>query len=501
MTNHEIWLAAVAMLIAVAWIWAAYRLSRLNRLLRLERQKTEHMEQIQAGLQETSRRCDAISNEKLALQIELAEALARHSEKIALVDQFRTERNAASTALEQKNRELADIRAAAAANYETLRMERQKAEGRERQEAESRQLLLHQFQTLASEILRQHSVTFAEQNKAQITDIVLPFRDNLKDLQQELRAAYKASDQERAGLQAQIRTFIDAQALLRTETERLALALKGNTRTQGAWGELVLTTVLECSGLRKGEEYLIQESFSTDDGRRRPDAIVKLPQECSVIIDAKVTLTAFLEYNAATSEAERQTQVAALLRSIRSHIDSLATKDYAEHSGSPLDFVIMFVPIESALALALQAEPELWQYASEKRISLATPTTLLMALKTINSVWQVDRRNRNAEQIADIAGKMLDKLVGFVEDMENLGRKAVALQLAYDQAMGKLTRGRGNIIGKAIDLKNLGAKTTSSFPSSVLIGSDDAPLERIKNSPERENEAQPPAALENDSTT
>jgi DNA recombination protein RmuC len=247
------------------------------------------------------------------------------------------------------------------------------------------------------------------------------------------------------------------------ETRNLTRALKGEAQVQGAWGEMILATILEKSGLREGEEYLAQQSLTAEDGSRlRPDVIVNLPGGEKIIIDSKVSLTAFQDLVGAP-DAERAGALQRHLVSMRTHIRELGGKAYHSAVGR-LDYVLMFVPIEGALAVAIQADPELTALAAEANVAIATPTTLMIALRTVANVWKVERRNENAEAIAARAGHLYDKFSGFVADMGNIAKYLGQTRAAYDEAMNKLAMGRGNLVTQAEQLKALGAKTAKTLP-------------------------------------
>ena len=249
------------------------------------------------------------------------------------------------------------------------------------------------------------------------------------------------------------------------EARNLTHALKNESQTQGAWGEMVLSSILEKSGLRAGEEYSIQESVIADDGSRlRPDVIVNLPGEQKIIIDSKVSLRAFEAYINTEDTDKTATHAKDHCRSMRGHIQNLSSKAYQTLPGIHLDYVIMFVPIEGALALALQEDPSLTTYATDRNVAIATPTTLMIALRTIAAVWAIEHRNANADEIATLAGRMYDKMVGFVESVENIGKQLNQAQKSYDDAMRKLHSGKGNLLRQAERIREKGGKTSKSLP-------------------------------------
>ena len=372
--------------------------------------------------------------------------------------------------LEEANRRNSLMNADLAVMRETLEHERRQAEDKLKLLTDAKEAMTTQFQVLANDLMSKHGETFTKQNKEQLDVLLTPMRDKLKEFQDGLQKAHEETGKERVALAEQIRNLSDQSVRMSTETLNLTRALKGSAQMQGAWGEMILETLLEKSGLREGEEYVRQATHSTDDGGRvRTDVIVNLPGGQHVIIDSKVSLLAFEAYVNAETDEERSEHLATHLGSMRAHIKTLAGKEYHAASGGGLDYVIMFVPIEGALAAALQQDPLLTGYAVQNDVAIATPTTLMIALRTIENVWKVERRNQNAEAIAERAGHLYGKFVGFVDDMQGLGKRLSQAQSTYTAAMGKLQTGSGNLIGQAEKLKELGAKTTKALPKGLLI--------------------------------
>jgi DNA recombination protein RmuC len=384
-------------------------------------------------------------------------------------------RGAATLRVENVLKEKAEVEANAARLEEALQHERAQSEEKLSLLREARGEMTREFKLLAAGVMQEHGETFSKQNKEQIDGILLPLREKLTEFQTGLSTAHTESLKERATLAEQIRQLSATSATMTSETTNLTRALKGKAQTQGAWGEMILTTILEKSGLRKGEEYLIQASHTTDDGHRlRPDVIVNLPGGQRIVIDAKVSLTAFEEHVNASNEDDRAGYLQKHLSSIRTHIRNLSSKAYQVHTNGGVDYVIMFVPIEGALALALQEDPNITSEAVVQNVNLATPTTLMIALRTAASVWQVERRNINADAIAARAGQLYDKFVSFTDDMTTLGKRLDQAQSTYGDAMSKLTTGNGNLLRQAEFLKTLGAKTSKTMTISVV---DEAEVE------------------------
>ena len=393
----------------------------------------------------------------------------------ARLETAQAERKALQERLEGLMGEAADKAAARARLEETLDQERRQAEGKLALMAEAKEGLSLAFKVVAEEIMSRHGATFTKQNKDQLDGVLTPLKEKLAEFGQDLKAVHTESVKDRATLAEQIRSLTETSASMSMETRNLTQALKGKAQVQGAWGEMILATILERSGLREGEEYVAQESHTAEDGSRlRPDVIVKLPGSERIVIDSKVSLKAFEEFiNGATGE-DRAAALKRHLASIRTHIRTLGGKDYQLATGSGLDYVLMFIPIEGALATALLEDPGITAFAAECNVAIATPTTLMIALRTVANVWKVERRNVNAEAIARRAGQLYDKFFGFITDMERIRIHLNHTSDAYEHAMLKLTKGRGNLLTQADQLKALGARTAKSLPESLKEEPEDA---------------------------
>ncbi len=420
---------------------------------------------LDAGLGVATGRLEALRQEKAQVEERLATWAAKldaaQKELADLRDRLATAENTL--------REKAELEAVLASVRETLQQERRQSAEKLAQLQDVRDEMTKEFKLAANTIMQEHGETFKKQNKDQIDVVLTPLREKLVEFQQILGVAHTDSAKERATLAEQIRQLSAASAVMTSETSNLTRALKGKAQTQGAWGEMILATILEKSGLRAGEEYIVQASHTTEDGQRlRPDVIVNLPGGQRIVIDAKVSLTAFEAHVNGETDEDRALQLQRHLLSLRTHIKTLGGKDYHAHTNGGVDYVIMFVPIEGALAVALQEAPDLTGMAIEANVNIATPTTLMIALRTAASVWQVERRNKNAEAIADRAGQLYDKFVGFTTDMERLGGRLGDAQTSYDNAMNKLKTGSGNVFRQFDQLKTLGAKTQKSLPAGLL---------------------------------
>lgn len=428
---------------------------------------------------DTAALLDALKTEKAVLETAAAEKGARLDEKTAALEMANAALAQATAALEAEKACSAELTTREARLKETLDQEKKHADERLALLNDARAQMSKEFKVLAEEVMRNHGDTFSKQNREQITGLLTPLRDKLAEFQQGLQNAHTESAKERATLAEQIRNLTAESSKMNTETHNLTQALKGKTQTQGAWGEMILSTILERSGLREGEEYVTQESHSLEDGARlRPDVVVNLPQGQRMVVDSKVSLTAFEAYVSAENDAARAMHMKSHVNSLRTHIRSLGSKEYHALTGDGLDYVIMFVPIEGALAVALQEEPGLTAFAAENNVAIATPSTLMIALRTVANVWRVERRNRNAETIAKRAGLLYDKFAGFVGDMEGLGDRLRKASESYDAAMGKLSTGRGNLLVQVEQLKEMGAKTSKSLPKPAFED-DDGGMESV----------------------
>lgn len=330
------------------------------------------------------------------------------------------------------------------------------------------------FQLVAQKILDQNSEKFTEQNRLQIDRILQPLREKIDSFEKKVDDTNKEHLSRHSALTEQIKSLKEMSEQLGQEALNLTQALKGDTKKQGNWGEIMLERILESSGLRKDEEYQLQVNSTHDDGRRvQPDAVVLLPDDKHIIIDAKVSLVHYEKCVNAASREEQERFQALHIQSVKSHIKGLSEKQYPQANGfqSP-DFVLLFLPIEASLGVALSGDQDLFTYAWDRKIVLVTPSTLLATLRTIAAIWKQERQNRNALEIAEESGKLYDKLVGFLEDMDKIRKGIDTSREAYDKAFNKLRSGRGNLIGKAEKIKALGANASKQIPNH-LSGHED----------------------------
>ena len=336
-----------------------------------------------------------------------------------------------------------------------------------------------EFENLANKILAEKSETFTKQNKENLDQILKPLGERIKDFEKKVEEVYVNDSKDRSGLSEQLKTLFELNQKMTKEAANLTNALKGETKTQGNWGEFVLENLLENSGLVKDREYFVQESIKTDDGRRlQPDIIVKLPEDRSVIIDSKVTLVAYEKFNSSEDKEEKERALKEHILSIKNHYKDLSSKNYHNLYGiDSLDFVFMFLPIEPAWSLAFQSDNGLFQEAFERKIAIVSPTMLLINLKMIASLWRRENQNKNAIEIARLSGALHDKFVNFVNDLQAIGDRIKQSQDSYEDAMKKLKTGRGNLISSSDKIRKLGAKASKNLPQSLIEDNDENLLE------------------------
>ncbi len=339
--------------------------------------------------------------------------------------------------------------------------------------------LSNQFKVLANEILEDKSKRFTEQNQTNINQLLEPLKVRIAEFQGKVHEVYVQEGKDRSALAEQVRQLMALNNQLSDDAHNLTRALKGQAKTQGNWGELILERVLEASGLRKGHEYDVQESHTRADGSRaQPDVVVHLPEDKHLIVDAKVSLNAYEEYANAETDPQRDAAMKRHLDSVRGHIKDLSEKNYQQLYGlKSLDFVLMFIPVEPAFMLAISHDSELWQDAWKKNVLLVSPSTLLFVVRTVAHLWRQEQQNRNAQEIANRGAELYDKLAGFVEDLDSLGAKLQQAQKAYDGAYNKFAGGRGNVIRQAEMLRELGVKPTKQLPQKLT----DAALDMLQD--------------------
>jgi DNA recombination protein RmuC len=334
-----------------------------------------------------------------------------------------------------------------------------------------------EFENIANRILEVKSEKFTDMNKKNLTAILDPLGRNIEEFKKTVNETYNKEARERFSLGERVKELALLNQQISDEARKLTRALKGESKTQGRWGELILETILAKSGLRKGEEYFMEQQLVGTDGnplrsdfegkKMRPDAIVKYPDNRTVIIDSKVSLNAFIRYSDSSEPEQQKQALSEHVAAIRNHINELNLRGYDDYNKA-LDFVMMFIPSEPAYIAALQGDPELWNYAYDKRILLLNPTNLITSLKLIVDLWKREYQNRNAQLIAERGAKMYDKFAGFVANMKEIGKHIDKAKEAYNDSFSQLSQGRDNLVLQATRLKTLGVKNKKELPEDIV---------------------------------
>jgi len=331
-----------------------------------------------------------------------------------------------------------------------------------------------EFENIAHKILKQNTIEFHNTSTKSMGDILNPLKEKILNFEKKVEDTYQKGIKDQTNLLAVLKNLQDLSMRLDKDAQDLTKALKSDSKKQGNWGEVVLERMLEDSGLIKGQEYFIQETGRNEEGQIiRPDIVITLPQEKHLIIDSKVSLTAYHHFITSDKEEEKEKALKKHIESIKSHVKELNDKNYTSMSNKNIpDFVLMFMPVESAFALAVQTDASLFNFAWEKKIVIVSPTTLLATLKTIEAIWRQEKQTKNALEIAEQGGKLYDKFAGFLVDLEKIGVNLDRATDSYREAHKKLSTGRGNILSHVEKMKTLGAKTSKNLPSKFLKADD-----------------------------
>ncbi|RWX01024.1 DNA recombination protein RmuC [Flavobacterium cerinum] len=388
-------------------------------------------------------------NELLGLEKQLVQSNADR-------DSLRQAKEALTVQLTKKETDFDNL-------FERMREQRQETD-------ELREKFTKEFENLANKILEEKSTKFTEQNRENMKNILSPLQEKIHLFEKKVEDTHKESIDYHAALRQQIIGLRDMNEQMSRETLNLTRALKGDTKMQGNWGELILERVLEKSGLEKGREYYVQQSHTNDEGARvLPDVVINLPDGKKMIVDSKVSLIAYERYINEEDELLKTVHLKEHIGSIKRHVDQLGDKNYHDlYKIESPDFVLLFIPMEPAFAIALNEDTSLYSKAFERNIVIVTPSTLLATLRTIDSMWTNQKQQENAYEIARQAGALYDKFEGFVNDLTKVGNKMKDAQSEYQNAMGKLVDGRGNIITSIEKLKKMGAKAKKSLPENIL---------------------------------
>ena len=473
LTSLLLGLAAAALpLLALAWQLQRRLVQRQAESALLD-ERLSNTQMAQDGLSaqlDASR--DEISDLSQANSAKLAELAALRRE-VELQRQARDQSQEAMEALSvertDKEAELRHLDSRCASLTAELREQQESHQQRLQDLQGSRDELRAQFAELAGKIFDEREQRFAETSQQQLGQLLNPLKERIQSFEKRVEESYQQEARERFSLGKELERLQQLNQRLSDEATNLTRALKGQ-KTQGNWGELILERVLEHAGLEKGREYQTQVSLKGPDGERfQPDVLIMLPGDKQVVVDAKVSLTAYQQYVSSDDDVIAQAALKQHVLSLRNHVKGLSGKDYKRLEGlHSLDFVLLFVPIEAAFSAALQAEPTLFQEAFDRSIVIVSPTTLLATLRVIDSLWKQERQSQNAREIAERAGWLYDKFVLFIQDLDEVGNRLQQLDKAYASARNKLTEGRGNLISRSEQLKLLGARASKSLPPELL---------------------------------
>ena len=403
----------------------------------------------------------------LFLSVRLRSERQLLAEKAARLETDLAEAKTQAARLQDRLTSLTGELAAARANL-THAEARQEEVSREIERMQARNQA--EFENLANRILEEKSARFTTQNQANLHQLLDPLKQQITEFKQKVEATHTDDKVDRASLLVQIQSLKDLNTQVTADARNLALALKGDSKTQGAWGELILERILERSGLTKGIEFTVQENLKSDTGANlRPDVIIHLPEKRHFVVDAKVSLTAYERFCSTADPEERKAALRQHTQSLRAHVQELADKNYASlYAITTPDFVFMFIPIEPALGAALQGDSALFNDAFDRKVILVTPSTLLVTLRTVAEIWKQENQTRNALEIARKSGALYDKFEGLYRDLLEVGNKLNQAAAAHADALSKLKTGRGNLISRVEEIKKLGAKTQKSLPADLL---------------------------------
>jgi DNA recombination protein RmuC len=397
--------------------------------------------------------------------------LVEQEKSLGLASQLNEEKKVASV---ERNKvlELSTVFSRTDADYKNLQL---KLAEQQKEMEGLQEKFTTQFENLANKIFDEKGKKFADQNKINLGEILNPLREKISDFEKKVELTNTESIKNHSALREQLTNLKELNQQITKEASNLTRALKGDSKAQGNWGEYILESILEKSGLVKGREYFIQESLTSEDGKRlQPDVVIKLPDSKNLIIDSKVSLVAYERFMSADDETERSVQLKQHIVSLRQHIKGLSEKNYQTlYSAGSLDFILLFVPIEPAFSASVRYDVEIFNDAFEKNIVIVSPSTLIATLRTISSIWKQEFQNRNTVEIARQATALYEKFRGFTEDLIEMGNQLKRTQSSYEGAMNKLSTGKGNLVGSVEKIRLLGLKPTKTIDQRLVERADD----------------------------
>lgn len=462
----------------LGWLWTKLRSTRRHNaeLQRIEDSFAQTETYLQQQILDSKSVLQEVNGEAYRLrekQLESQNRMGQLSQQVERIEHIEQDSRRWQQHYQQAQQQITELRTQGA------RFEQEQLASREKLALleSSEQRLQQQFENLANKIFEQKQNSFAQSSKAGLDALLSPLKEQIEGFKKQVNDQYVREGQERASLKTEIMGLKELNRQITHDAAALTKALKGDNKQQGNWGEVVLERILKDSGLREGHEFDTQVALKNAQGKSyQPDVVVHLPNDKDVVIDSKVSLGAYERYFNEEDETARQVHLSQHISSLRNHIKELGKKDYQDLKGiRTLDYVLMFIPIEPAFLLAAEHAPELVKLAFDHNIMLVSPTNLLVALRTINNIWQYEYQNQNAQKIAEHAARLYDKFHGFVSDMEKVGKSIEATQKNYDGAMNKLSTGKGNLVRQVEQFRSLGVQSNKKLGSALL---DSAGLEQ-----------------------